>query len=272
MVMESTVAQEPIQQPTPDVPTPTENVLPAGTVDTIPDPAVLQAEIARLETVRKEAEEKAAYWRRQKAEARADYFRGPRDQPPQAPPVAQPVLAPPVPEQFSDYNQYQDALVDYKTTIKLQEFKHEEARRANETAYQNRMAGLKERLDRGYAKYQDFGEVVVNDDTAPYTPMVIDALAEIENADDVAYYLAKNRLEAIKVSRMTPMAAAMEIKRIEMQIKQNNPTPPNLKGVVPNAPPPIKPAGSTNQVTRDPDKMSQQEFEKWREESGARRF
>ena len=49
--------------------------LPDGMVDEPPDPSVLQADVERLREVKRKAEEDASYWRRQKAEARADYFR-----------------------------------------------------------------------------------------------------------------------------------------------------------------------------------------------------
>src|SRR4030042_958547 len=57
-----------------------------GKVDLPPDPAALQAEIDRLVEVGKKAKEDTQYWRKQKADARAEYFksRGEAPPPPQA--------------------------------------------------------------------------------------------------------------------------------------------------------------------------------------------
>jgi hypothetical protein len=106
--------------------------------------------------------------------------------------------------------------------------------------------------------------------TVPITPMVMEALAETENPADIAYYLGKNQPKAVAISRMTPIAAARAIAQIEASLSGTPPQPPTKKTTT--APPPIKPVGSSNTVTKDPEKMTQAEYEAYRLAQGAKRF
>ena len=252
---------------------------PAEQVDMTPDPASLAAEIDRLQKVReqrekeaKEAEEKAIYWRKQKAESRADYFKG-RDEPKPPEPVQPAQLTPPPrKEDFDDYDKYVEALTEHKTNVKIAQWRQEEESKRSQTSYQEKIQQLTAKLDEGYQAYPDFEEVV-RDPSLPITAVIRDILAESEHPADVAYYLGKNRAEAIKVARMTPISAAKEIARIEDKImadKGNKPNPDIPK--LPSAPPPIKPIGSSNTVGTPLEKMTQKEFEEEMVRRTGRRF
>jgi hypothetical protein len=254
----------PEKQPTPEPETPPES----GTVDEAPKiPPDIQAEIEKLEAQRKKAEEDAKYWRRQKAEARAEYFRD-RNKPPEPPetpaaPTAE--IEKPDPDKYDDYNDYVDALTEYKVETKRREWERDEQIKAEHRNTEARMARLQEKINLGYSKYEDFEQVAL-DETVPITPVIADILAESDMPAEVAYYLGKNRTEAIAISRMTPVAAARAIGRIESQIESPQPRTQT------NAPPPIKPVGGGPSVAKDPEKMSQKEYEAWRREQGARRY
>jgi len=249
-------------------------------VDTAPDPASLKSEIERLTEVREKAKRDADYWRREKAQARGDYFRG-RQQPisPGAP-LQPSEPKPPRQDEFDDYQKYQDAhskfvadLVDYRTTQRIQSWEQAQVQKNAEVSYQQRLGTLQEKINTGFEKYPDFEDVAMAE-TVPINQVVMDVLAETEHPEDSDYYLGKNRDEAIQFSRMNPLAAARAIARIEMNLKEN--TPPN-QGInqprtISNAPPPIKPLGSVNTVKRDLEKMSQREFESEMERRTGRRF
>jgi hypothetical protein len=239
----------------------------------------IQAEIDRLAKVKadhekaaKEAEEKAIYWRKEKAAARADYFRrGERvEEPPPEKKEEITVGTPPKREDFEDYDAYVDALVDYRTEVKLAKWQKSEAEKQGKTEYQQKIEGLLTKIDEGYKKYPDFEEVA-KDPTVPITPLIRDILAEVDHPEDVAYYLGKNRAEAIKISRMTPFAAHKEILKIEAEVAKASPSPSTTK--VTNAPSPIKPLGSGDSLpNKDISKMTQKEYEEWRKSQGARNF
>lgn len=122
----------------------------------------------------------------------------------------------------------------------------------------------------GATKYNDFAEVVGNPQN-PFTVEMVDAvrLGDNENVppEDVFYYLAKNQAEAVRISRMPPVQVAREIVKIENQLAANKPAVKPIK-TISDAPDPIRPTGSGIIITKDPNKMSQAEYEKWRSEGG----
>lgn len=248
---------------------PATEALPEVSVDTPPDPAALKAEIDRLAEVKAKAEEDARYWRKQKAEARADYFKS-KDQPPQPPVEDLGIGKEPQKGEYTDYEKYLDDKVAYEVKKAKTEWDREVSRKSQEESRQQRMATLQTRIEEGYKAYPDFEEIAL-DRSVPITPMVMEILAETERPADLAYYLGKNRMEAISISRMNPLQAARAIAKIELGLAKagdNNPS----GSKIPSAPPPIKPVGSSHTVEKDPDKMGQKEYEAWRDKQGARRF
>ena len=95
--------------------------------------------------------------------------------------------------------------------------------------------------------------------------------SEFEHPEAVAYYLGKNPADAVEISRMSPIQATRALTRIEVkataELKANPVAKPKTKKVS-GAPPPVKPTGSGSMVSKDPEKMSQREYEKWRAEGG----
>ncbi len=242
-----------------------------GTVDQAPDPASLKAEIDRLEKVRKEAEEKTIYWRKQKAESRADFFKVQREPEPVKP--AEPDLSvgpEPRKEDFDDYDKYNEAKIAFEIKRARTAWERDETVKSQDQTRQTKMFNLQKKIEQGYQKYPDFEEIAL-DRTVPITPLIAEILAESENSHDIAYYLGKNRAEAIAISHMTPIQAAKAIGRIETEIAKAGgitPSPPKITG----APAPINPLGSGNVVNKDPEKMTQREYEAWRKSQGARQF
>lgn len=246
-----------------------------------PDPAKLKAEIEELENKRKKAEEDAIYWRKQKAESRDEYFRDrARDtqQPAASTPPASMIGSEPQPNNFDDYSAYVKALTDHRVKAAKAEWDREAERRNQEQSKRQRMESLNQKLQEGYTKYQDFEEVVFDRTATHISPMVVDILAECEFPADVAYYLnlPKNRVEGVAISRMTPVQAARAIAKIESKISSGQPvnTPAQIQTKTPSkAPPPINPIGSKSSgLSEDPNKMTQKEYNKWRESQGARRY
>lgn len=257
--------------------TPEATGAPGGELDARPDPEALRKEIEDLQERRKKAEEDAIYWRKQKTEARAEYFKGGREGERPAPSPEDPQLgAEPQPTDFEDYNKYVAALTDYRVKKARVEWDRDQQRRDQERSQQERLQNLHTKLQDGYQRYPDFEEVAFDRTATHITPMIVDILAECENPADVAYYLAKNRVEGVAISRMTPIRAAREIAKIEAKITGSPPPPPPPPTTKKrtDAPPPINPIGSgaASGVTKDPDKMSQREYEEWRRSQGARPY
>ena len=274
-------AEEAPPAPAPETPPPPEakveaEKLPEGTVDEPPDPAAMQAEVERLREVKKKAEEDAAYWRRQKAEARADYFRD-RDrggQAPVPPPADIPGMAPePKAADFTDYDEYVKGLTAWRVNQVRAQWEMESARKAQQEAANQRQESLKTKLQEGYQIYPDFEEVAFDRSASHITPMVVDILAECDHPADLAYYLAKNRVEGMAISRMTPLQAARAIAKLEDKIVATRAgTPAPTTKPITKAPPPIRPVGGNAPIAKDPEKMTQKEYEAWRRAQGARPY
>ena len=236
-------------------------------VDEPPDPAALKAEIAELEVKKEAAKEAATKWRKEKAAARADFFKG---RPEPAPPAITAEPSRPDPDSFDDYNNYVDALTDWKVDQKTKQWDRDQVAKTESAAHQEKMVRLQGKIDEGFAKYDDFEEVALAE-TVPITPMIQEILAETDNPADVAYYLGKNQTKTIAIGRMTPIAASRAIAQIEAEIT-TTPAPAGTNKSTTQAPPPIKPVGSSNTVTKDPEKMSQAEYNAWRDSQGATKF
>lgn len=255
-VIEEEVAEEPAEEAEAEPAAESE-----ASVDETPDADELQGDIdklTRLRDERKKRAREAAYWKRQELKATAA-----SPQPAQQEPEPATVAAQPRPreEDFEDYEQYQDAVVDWKVDQKLiKERKEREAREAS-AQYQNREQGLYDKLDRGFEKHNDFD--IVFQPQAPITPLIKDCLMEVENPEDVAYYLCKHPTEAVRIGRLrSPLAAAREIAKIETQLSETSHTPTTTRKVT-QAPAPIKPVGGASEVAEDPEKMSMTDYRKW---------
>jgi len=273
------VPEVPVEEPSAVVPSGEVAAAPP-VVDKTPDPASLRAEIEELERKRQKAQEDAVYWRKEKAAARADYFkgdRGERQEPPptQIPPQIAGLGPEPVLANFEDYEQYSKALVDFNVKKAKIEWEIDQNRRQQEQSARERSETLQAKLQRGYEKYEDFEEVAFDRSATHITPMIVDILADCEAPEDLAYYLAKNRVEGVAISRMTPIQAARAIAKLEVKLAAETsparpPSPPKTTG----APAPIKPIGAAGAGTghKDPEKMTQKEYEEWRKSQGARPF
>lgn len=118
-----------------------------------------------------------------------------------------------------------------------------------------------EQLVEARVRYADFDEVVL-DPSVPITAQVANIIRGSDNAADIAYYLGKNRAEALSIAQMHPLSAAREIGRIEAKLSAPKPRTET------KAPPPITPGKASGSGAKSPDKMSADEYRAWREGGG----
>ena len=245
----------------------------APETDVVPDTAEIQAEKERLLKLKdqaKKAESEVGYWRRKEAEAREVY----RNPPPmQVPATAEATQPEPQADDFDDYTDFVKAhsgwTADQRVAAAKADWDKKEADKVNLEQETKRQAELKVKFDEGYAKYDDFAEVAFDRTATHITPMIVDILADCDNPADVAYHLAKDRVNGVKISRMTPTMAAREIMKLDQSFGAG-PIAPGKKTT--SAPPPIKPIGSSNTVGKNPEQMTQSEYEEYRLKQGARKF
>jgi hypothetical protein len=124
------------------------------------------------------------------------------------------------------------------------------------------------------AKTPDYREKLYESGTVPISDAMADAITDSEIGPEIAYYLANHREEAMQLYQLPPSLAGREIGKIEAKLAK----PATATTVVPlvpkvsNAPPPpAKIEADEPQVDRDPAKMSDTEFAKWRRRQIAQR-
>lgn len=213
--------------------------------------------------VQKRIDELTANWReeqrtRQKLEAMLERVLS--NQPQKESPPAQQPKTEPVVEQFKTYEEYVDARAEWVAERKFQAI--EEQRRAAEAeqAKAHKHDTFLQKAEEFAATAPDFKDVAFNP-SLPITDVMADAIDLSDKGPEVLYYLGKNPDEAAKIARMPDLQAALEIGRLEARLSLPQPR------TVTKAPPPIQPlTGGHGSVVVDPDKMSADEWLKWRNE------
>ena len=113
------------------------------------------------------------------------------------------------------------------------------------------------RITQATAEMPDFEDVIASSQV-PMTESMRIAIMESDIGPKVAYYLASNPDEALKIADMSPIAAIRTIGRIEEKLS----APPAQ--TISKAPPPIKTVTPSSSVKKDPGQMTDAEYAKWR--------
>ena len=173
-------------------------------------------------------------------------------------------------DDFETFEEYQDAHIQHEVAKGIQEYQGQQAK----VAQQGSLEGfIDETTTAGRDKFTDFDEVALGNHV-PITAPMLHIMQDCDNPESVAYYLGKNLKETTAISRMSPIQAARAIAHIETKVNAAGQTNPAGKVTsapaqkVSNAPAPVKPTGSTNIITKDPEKMTQSEYEAWRAKGG----
>lgn len=179
---------------------------------------------------------------------------------PEAKPV--PVEGKPKVSDFTDYDEYVEALAEWKTEQKFAAERSTEQQSRAAAARRTAAATFAERVKEAATKpeYADIGEVLDSDVTV--SAAMHDVLLESEKGAELAYYLGKHPEESARISRLSPISAARELGKIEASLaKPPEPAKPRASA----APAPMKPVGgkSVSVNMSDPD-MPYEEWERHR--------
>lgn len=222
----------------------------------------VQARIDELTRARHQSDREAVYWREMAQQQQH------REQQAQAEPAAKPQAG-----QFASYDEFTEALADWKAEAKIRSVLSERdaqaAQRAEGAARQAQQATFAERVSIAQQSIADFDQVVGNAEVE-ISPHVREVLLDSDAGPVLAYVLAKNPDEARRISKMSPLMAARELGRIEAAIAQNGvPQAAPAGRPVSNAPPPARTTATGASASKDPSKMSMDEYVSWRKSSGA---
>lgn len=211
-----------------------------------------QKRIDKLTKRTVELQDEVEYWKRQAATGK------PPEPPKEAPKAAE---GKPKPDSFDTHEEYVEALTDWNVSQKIQE--HETKRKQEEAraTQAQRIEAWQERLDAAREKYEDFDDVMSDD--IEVSQAVTEVLLDSEHGADLAYWLGTHTDEAERINRLSPVAAARELGRLEAQFIKA-PEGAAKPAPKPKAKPPTPVKRSASTVEKSPDDMNFQEFKAWR--------
>lgn len=165
-------------------------------------------------------------------------------------------------ENFASYEEYDEA----KHVWRKQQDQAEAERNRISASQANLLKSHADRVKAFADKTDDFNEMLADlkDVSSPVMEQVI---IESENGPALLYELAKNPEEALRISKLTPLAIARELGKLESKITPaaSDEKKPETKKKT-EAPAPVSPVGSKGgSSTKSPDEMDYREFKKWRE-------
>lgn len=220
--------------------------------DDEPKPAKgVQKRLNELTAARRDAERDRDYWRSLALKNQEK----PKEAAPEVKATGQPKV-----DDYTSYDQYLEALADWKVDQKLQarEAQTAEAKTKSDKEAVQRTHFAREQKFR--ESHDDF-DAVMNNPALAISESMVEAAFRSEKGPELLYYLGNNPEESARIANMHPYQAAMEMGRLEAALSQ--PTR-NQTG----APEPIETvSGGGNTASVDPDKMSTEEWLKWRNQS-----
>lgn len=179
------------------------------------------------------------------------------------PAESKPDLVAPDPDKFDTDQEYQTANAKFyaDTALKATDDRiatqdEEVAKQQRQQAIQTKKVAFEANLAEKRGNFEDF-EAVAYDHSFMDLDLA-EQIFEMEKGPEVAYFLGSNLDEAERIFALSPVQRARELTKLEFQVEALKPKK------VSDAPDPIKPLGNSEAVESDPDKMSADEWQKWR--------
>jgi hypothetical protein len=189
----------------------------------------------------------------------------------------EPSAARPKPEDFQDYDDYVEALADWKAEEKARklrdELKAESEKTRAKTEADRRMEAFRAAESKFRATVQDYDEAIQDAQDTPMTQVMFDVILESEVGPNLLYHLAKNPDEAERIAHLSPARQAAEIGKLEDKLAQQLKDPQKPKAS--NAPPPVNPVrarGSASTPRLDDPNLSMEEYSRLRRKQLSERF
>lgn len=216
----------------------------------------IQGRMDELTRARREAEREAAYWKAVAEGKGSDNTE---------------VTPKPASSEFATYDEYVEALSDWKAGQKVATALAQRAEGAATTA---RAETFEERVSQARSRMSDF-DTVVGKSSVEVASHIRESILDSDRGPELAYHLAKHPQEAQRLSSMHPLQAARELGRLEASFDTPAPAEPAEPAAaarpVTNAPPPTRPAASGRTApTTDPRRMSVDEIKAQLKAGGSR--
>lgn len=173
----------------------------------------------------------------------------------------------PTADQFEDYGDYVEALTDWKVADRERTNNTARATTAAETAETHRQEEWGAKIGAAKASIADFDAVMDKADT-PTLPHVAQALMDADRGPELLYHLAQNPDLVGKLNDMSPYRAAIELGKLEATLEAPAEKPKPRETSTSKAPAPITPVQPGSSASKDPSKMSMDEYAAFRKANG----
>lgn len=196
-----------------------------------------------------------------------DYWRDQalaNQKPPEPPPAPPAPAGKPDAKDFDSHSAYVEAISKWSTeqALKAHEAKADQTRQQAQQAEVLKSWDAKVKAAR--TTHADFDDVM--SENVPISLVTRDLIMESEYGAEIAYHLGTNQEEALKLAAMAPLAAARYVGALEAKLESVK-KPEKAAAPLAPKPKPVDPAASGRSAppgNKDPEKMSFQEFKRWR--------
>ena len=176
------------------------------------------------------------------------------------------------PEQgnFESYEEYAEALVDWKVSERLQTHEAErlesiERDRAAQSR-QDAVATHRGRIDAFRETHEDFDAVIEKAKDLPMSRPMQDSVLNSDSGPALMYHLSQNPEECDRIAGLNPMMAIKEMGKLEARLEDVSTGPSSSGQQLTKAPKPIKPVGGGATASSvKMDDLPYQEYKRQRE-------
>jgi hypothetical protein len=165
-------------------------------------------------------------------------------------------------DQFESTEAYADALAYQKAEQLIAQ--REAAKQQTQV-----LESYHEREEEARSKYEDFEQVAYNP-KLPITNVMAEAIQSSDIGPELAYHLGTNPKEADRISKLSPLAQAKEIGRIEAKLAADPPVKRTSSAPAPISPVSARSTGSPAYDTTDPRSIKTMTDSQWIEAERAR--
>jgi hypothetical protein len=171
------------------------------------EPKGAEKRIRELVAKQHKAEQDAAYWR-----GVAEANKGKQEPATKTETNARPTI-----EQYDNYDEYVEALTDWKVDQALSKSSTKNKEQEAVTTRKQKEAALEEKVLEAAEEDPDL-LTIYQDTTFPLSPAMAEVVLESEASVELIRYLVGNRKESARIARLSPILAVKELGKIEDKI------------------------------------------------------
>ncbi len=166
-------------------------------------------------------------------------------------------------DQFDDEDVYFEALADYRAEQKITEREQRQRQKSEQDRQQQQQQEFQKKVqsvnNTGIDTFDDYDEVVIENSDLQISDSMAQSIIEMDQGHLVAYHLGKNPQKAEQIAQKSAYRQTIELTKLEDQLSQKS------KKKTTKTPPPVNPvSGQKETASKDPSKMTMDEWMDWR--------